>query len=99
MVYAFICKNCDTKQEVERRGGDTRPPVCHCGTITVRDYKTEWSSQRVHIPLHMSSRNTSVKSDFLPSEKDFESPEDPTGSKGMKEWKDTHQVKGHKELI
>ena len=59
-----------------------------------RDIKTELRSQSTHIPLHMSSRNTSSKSDFLPSEKDFEAPGDPDGSKGMKEWKDTHKLKG-----
>jgi len=28
---------------------------------------------------------------FLPSTKDYESPSDPTGEKGMKEWVETHQ--------
>ncbi len=64
----------------------------------VRDYSAEFDSHSFHIPVHMQSRNTSSKSDFLPSTKDFESPTDPTGEKGMKDWKDTHIRKGFREV-
>lgn len=93
-TYSFKCGMCDRTRDTDRSVGDTRPPVCECGTTMTRDYQTEWKTQAVHIPMHMSSRNTSNKSDFLPSEKDFESPTDPSGEKGMKEWKDTHKLKG-----
>lgn len=62
-----------------------------------RNYRREGAS--FHVPMHMSSRNTSNKSDFLPTTKDFESPQDPTGERGMDNWKATHQLVGKKELI
>lgn len=87
MVYCFRCKVCGATNEQNTR----EQPNCHCGEVMVRDYKTELNSQTHFIPLHMSARNTSNKSDFLPSPKDFEKPGDSDGSKGMKEWKDTHK--------
>ena len=52
----------------------------------------------MHIPMHMSSKNTSNKSDFLPTTKDYESPTDPTGEKGFKAWKDDHTTVGFREI-
>lgn len=95
MTYCFKCNVCGNKVEVTNRN---RHPVCHCGTTMVRDYRTELDSQSVFIPLHMSSRNTSSKTDFLPTTKDFEGPSDPTGENGMKDWKDTHQRVGFREV-
>lgn len=93
-TYSFKCGMCDNKLDATRAVGDNRPPVCQCGTTMNRDLRREWDSQEVHIPVHMSAKNTSNKSDFLPSAKDFEAPGDSDGSKGMKEWKDTHKLKG-----
>lgn len=54
-----------------------------------RDYKSE--NAGFFIPSHMSSKNTSSWGDFLPSAKDFESPTDPDGAKGIEQWNETHQ--------
>lgn len=98
MIYAFKCSNGHTK-DVHRAAGDTHCPICVCGETMVRDYRTEWKSQAVVIPPYMSSRNTTQKSDFLPEAKDFESPDDPTGENGMKEWKDTHEPTNKKAWV
>lgn len=98
MVYAFKCDSCGHKQDERREAGNSLSPVCVCGVEMKRDYRTEWLSQETHIPMHMSARNTSQNSDFLPSTKDFESPTDPTGENGMKEWKATHTTKNFREI-
>jgi hypothetical protein len=59
----------------------------------VRNYRTELLTQSTHIPAYMRA-GAGVKSDFLPSEKDFEKPGDADGSKGMADWKNTHKLKG-----
>lgn len=97
-VYSFKCVACGHRTDEQRGMGESSSPVCMCGERMERDWHREWKSQSTHIPLHMSSRNTSQKSDFLPSTKDFESPTDPTGEKGMKEWKDTHTRVGFREV-
>ena len=95
-TYCYMCDTCDNKKTLTVR---TQATLCDCGNQMRRDYPQEWKTQSVHIPLHMSSRNTTNKSDFLPSTKDFESPTDPTGEKGMDNWKATHTLKSYKELI
>lgn len=88
-IFCYKCKECDERFMDQTHGLSKCP---YCGKIAVvRDYKAE--TKTTLIPAYMRA-GASDKSDFLPSEKDFESPTDPTGEKGMKEWKDTHKVKG-----
>lgn len=87
-MYCWKCKVCNHRFISEHREGEGCA-LDHDFEWCVRDYKAERAS--THIPMHMSARNTSNKSDFLPSAKDFESPTDPTGEKGMQTWKDTHK--------
>lgn len=93
----FKCSNGHTKEAV-RAVGQTDCPICVCGETMVRDYKTELNTHSHFIPMHMSARNTSNKSDFLPDEKFFESPADPTGENGMKKWKSEHTTKNFREI-
>lgn len=86
-IYCYVDLEDGTRFQSEQHGLEKTENVR-------RDYKTELNSHSVFIPMHMSSKNTSNKSDFLPSAKDFENHGDPTGENGMKEWKDTHQVVG-----
>ncbi len=64
-----------------------------------RNYRVEFDTHTWAVPSHMSAKNTTSRADFLPGPKDFEGPTDHDGSKGMTEWKSTHQRKDYKELI
>lgn len=91
-IYCYVCPSCTTKVERFSPSAEGPPQTkCNCGEVMRRDYKTE--RPQTLIPAYMRA-GASDKSDFLPSEKDFTSPSDPTGEKGMTEWKKTHVVKG-----
>lgn len=89
-LFCHRCKACDQRFETTSNATNVCP-ACGGADCVVRDYRSE--SQSTHIPSYMSSKNTTSRSDFLPSAKDFEKPGDADGSKGLAEWKDTHQLK------
>lgn len=98
MQYCYKCKACGAVY-TEGYGAQEAPcPACGAASV-VRDWRTELGTKQFHIPLHMSSKNTTSKSDFLPDAKFFEGPDDPSGERHMKDWKENHTLKGHKELI
>lgn len=99
--YTFKCSDCNYQfiLSASIHDGPADAPNCpNCGAVARRNLRADLEGQRVHIPMHMSARNTSNKTDFLPSTKDFESPTDPTGEKGMKKWKDEHTTVGFREI-
>ena len=99
--YSFQCNACDNGIIVEgsiKDGPPTHKLCPACGATMNRNYRADFQSQDMHIPMHMSSKNTSNKSDFLPTTKDYESPTDPTGEKGFKAWKDDHTTVGFREI-
>lgn len=89
-VYCFICPKCNLGVEQASR----EAPFCSgCDTQTKRNFKAELDSQYIFIPIHMQGRVDVRRDDILPTAKDYESPEDPTGEKGFKEFKDSVRPK------
>jgi hypothetical protein len=95
-AYCYRCTSCGERFEQKYKFG-AAPATVPCGWCSdgednaVRDYRAE--NPQTIIPAYMRS-TASDKADFLPTEKDYESPSDPDGSKGMAAWKKDHEVKG-----
>lgn len=98
-VYSYKCDNGHNFQvEASLQDGPPDDVLCKCQARTTRNYKADFASAQFFVPGYMASWNTTSRSDFLPTTKDFESPTDPTGENGMKKWKDDHVRKGFREI-
>lgn len=100
MTYCYKCQNCGRKLELSFR----TESFCSCveGQPMVRDYRTEAVGAGAGVAM---SRTGTVRDQarlFLPSNDDFKGPSDPDGTKGAREWLDTHEAKepkGHNPLL
>ena len=98
--YQYQCLHCGANEEaVSRFGPPAQAPLCACGDRTpgghsclmIRDYKGEnvGFSGVAEIKKEREGRMAD-RGDILPTAKDYERPEDPTGEKGMARWMAEH---------
>ena len=88
MIYCYKCKSCGT-QQVSKDPKYAVLDVCCNSVSIIRDYRAE--NAGFVVPGYMKSSNTSGRDDFLPTAKDYESPSDPDGGKGIREWNENHE--------
>jgi hypothetical protein len=91
-TYVFRCDSCRTRWELTDRDA---PGCFNCGARLVRDYRAENVGVAVE-SLKQERENggkEGLKRLFLPHNDDFKGPGDPDGTKGMREWRETHQPK------
>lgn len=88
-MYCYRCKTCDARFQ--------RPynVTGHCNGLddVVRDYRAENVGMEVAGLRRLRDNGGTEKGyrdQFLPTAKDYESPSDPDGSKGIRKWNDEH---------
>lgn len=103
-TYCFYCRNCGAGFTADTR--DPAAPFCCDEPVMVRDYRGEAvapaiaSLKREREMGHSRSMAEAQKSIFLPTQDEFRTPEDPSGSKGMNNWLETHGPKpGNKNPV
>jgi hypothetical protein len=92
MTYCFKCDTCGASWEHSSQQLGLHP-VNGCGQPRVlRDYRAEAASPQVaNLKREREAGGRSAVRDmFLPTAKDYESPSDPDGSKGIRKWADEH---------
>jgi len=94
MTYVFTCPECGRYVETSVREPS---PSCACKkmahpTEMARNYRAEAASPQVaNLKREREAGGRSAVRDmFLPTAKDYESPSDPDGSKGIRKWADEH---------
>jgi hypothetical protein len=93
--YAWRCTCGERTTTVSSiHDGPVAPSCSSCGGVTVRDYRAA-NLQLAIGDLKRTNRVGHSASLFLPDAQYFESPTDPDGTKGIKEWNETHIPKGH----
>ena len=97
-LYCFICRACGYRVETTVRDP---APVCKHVQVNrpgapdetmARDYRAEAASPQVaNLKREREAGGPSAVRDmFLPTAKDYESPSDPDGQKGLRKWADEH---------
>lgn len=88
-TYCWKCPTCGQRFTTQRLGlnEDTHPG---CEAPIVRDYRAEGASFNEATLRRTRDGNRAYRDMFLPTAKDFESPSDPDGSKGIRKWNDEH---------
>jgi len=92
-TYCFRCRNCGavTTASTQSMG----QYVCYCGSSWVRDYRAE--NVGVAVQMLKDEREAGGRAGydnlFLPNNDDFKGKGDPDGTKGMRNWRETHQPK------
>lgn len=87
-TYCFTCPTCGTTRETVSREVQVCPQLCD---EMVRDYRAE--SVGVSIRNLRQEREHTVAeraAGMLPSNEDYKSASDPDGTKGIREWRETH---------
>ena len=91
-VYLFRCRDCGRRHA----GFDPDPKLlaCEsCGSPVIRDYRAEGVNDGASAKLKREREGKGdayMRDQFLPTAKDYAGPGDPDGSKGLREWNDTH---------
>jgi hypothetical protein len=88
VTYCYKCPNCETRFEHGAHGLDMECWVCQEDSF-IRDYKSERVGANLR-HLRISSAPGYSDDLILPTAKDYESPTDPDGSKGIKQWREEH---------
>lgn len=89
MTYCFRCTECGESVESSNRNPY---PTHDCGGQLRRDYQAEGAAPHV-VALKREREaggRSAVRDMFLPKAKDFESPSDPDGTKGISKWNEEH---------
>lgn len=91
-TYCFRCPGCGRSRTSNNR------EFLQCGKCwlyDVRDYRTEGVGVAVAgLKLEREEGGQAALARYmLPHNDDFKSPEDPDGTKGMREWRENHQPK------
>jgi hypothetical protein len=95
-LYVFKCQSCSLRAETTDR---LAVITCELGDgdhgQMVRDYRAEGVGVAVQQLKNEREAGGTKAHDalFLPTNKDFAGPGDPDGTKGMRQWRDTHQPK------
>lgn len=95
-TFLFRCGTCGTRFNAATPdlSGETLLPCIVCMSF---DLKRDWRGEAVGVNVGNLKRERegggkeAQKRLFLPSNDDFKGPGDPDGTKGMREWRDTHQ--------
>lgn len=99
MVYCFTCRDCGFQCELNSR----EVPGCYqCGGDLLRDWRREAVGVGAGVRVSRDGTDHERARLFLPSNDEFKGPDDPDGTKGMREWHDTHQPKestGDRSLV
>jgi hypothetical protein len=103
MTYVFTCRDCGYQVETNVREpapthfhswkpGAKKNPQPRREVVMQRDYRAESSSPLVaNLKREREAGGRSAVRDmFLPTAKDYESPSDPDGSKGIRKWAEEH---------
>jgi hypothetical protein len=92
-TFCYKCKSCGTRFNGTTPGtaGEMDLPCVVCGGAITRDYKAEGVGVNVAMLRDTRDGTSAYDRVFLPDNKDFAGPKDPDGTKGMREWRDTHQ--------
>lgn len=92
-TYCHSCKNCGYSVQLVgiQVWGDSPCPACGVDAMR-RDYRAEGVGVQVVQLQRERERGgrAAVRDTFLPTAKDFESPGDPDGSKGIRNWAEEH---------
>jgi hypothetical protein len=92
-TYCYRCKGCGASFNVPTHGLEETPcPTCGSCCLT-RDYRAENVGVATVVLKNEREMGSKYKDLFLPSNKDFAGPGDPDGTKGMRNWRETHQPK------
>jgi hypothetical protein len=74
--------------------GPGAPPLCgYCGNPLSRVFDFGLGNVTSLRRERERGGSSAVRDLFLPTRKDFEGPTDPDGTKGLREWADTHEPK------
>lgn len=91
--YSFKCTTCTQVAEVTASVTESYP-VPHCSEhgSMVRDYRVDSPAAAVaNLKRERDMGGSRAMRDlFLPTARDFESPADPDGQKGLRNWADSH---------
>lgn len=108
-VYCFKCRHCgatytspDRVLEGLRSYGAPKDSCVVCDTTLVRDYKAEAVGVGTGVAMSRTGTVRDQAQLFLPSNDEFKGPGDPDGTKGAREWLDSHAPKengGHNPLL
>jgi len=91
-LFLFKCRLCPTRSETTNREADIECSNGHTPSPMVRNWRGE--SVGVSVGNLRNERNEGkdgLKRMFLPHNDDFKGPGDPDGTRGMAEWRETHQ--------
>ena len=69
--------------------------ICANNHMAVRDYRAEGVGLGNIVEIRRESGHTKseIRDLFLPTLKDYQSPSDPTGERGLRQWNETHGPK------
>lgn len=91
MTYCWTCRECGESETTNER---TPPLHVHgdCDFVLARNYRQESVGVAVGTLKRERERGGSgaIRDTFLPTAADYAGPGDPDGSKGIREWNDTH---------
>ncbi len=93
-TYVWKCPECVGRETTHEQ--DVPPVHQHAErTVLLRDYRAELVGVSIG-PLKLEREqggSTVIRDKFLPTAADYAGPNDPDGSKGIREWNDTHDPK------
>jgi hypothetical protein len=95
MTYIYACRMCGRQVESRQHGASILCGDSHVPMTMLRDYRAEGvAPQVVQLKREREAGGRSAIRDlFLPTTKDFESPTDPDGEKGLRAWADETKPK------
>lgn len=94
-TYCFKCRNCGdtwTSAAAEYECFCTQPDV-------VRDYRAEGVGIGGGVKVSRDGTLRDQAELFLPTNRELAGPGDPDGTKGMREWRETHSPKSEKNHV
>ena len=97
--FSYKCKNEHFTVAPFSMGQAPEEISCHsCDWPAQRDRVADYKNQTITLPNYMRAAVRVDSADVLPNAKMYEGPGDSDGSKGFKEWKDTHSRVGFREI-
>jgi hypothetical protein len=91
MAFCFKCVECGAR--FEQREREPAPACIRHELYMVRDYKAEGVGIGSGVRVSRDGTVSEQAKQFLPDNSEFAGPGDPDGTKGMREWHETHQPK------
>jgi len=100
MTYLYACENRHRFESQEH--GLMVCPEPGCGRGLYRRYRDEGVGLGSGVKVSRDGTARDMGELFLPDNSEFAGPDDPDGTKGLREWHDTHQPKegaGDRSLV